>query len=310
MFKEIFKQKNKLATEFIENSLNLNRQIQGLILEGDNPFVQYFFAIETARILNCKNGKQPDCDCINCKWIKEGIHPALSVVSPINFKPASDKSTTVISVEQTQEIIKTLSVSSDYHRVFIFTDAKIEKSDIFTDDSLKSYENYFHSLPEENWRPLPLGYNNFQEEASNSLLKILEEPPLNVSFIFLTKNKNDLISTIVSRAFALSLSSERISWDYSFIGDIFSQYPNFKIEDVYLISDKLSEFSKENEVSWEYILNSLEMWLEDCLKKNLHKSIKIIADLKHVAKAKAMIKAFILPQNAIEYMLIEMMKNG
>lgn len=309
MFKEIFKQKNKTAAKFVENSINLNRQIQGLILEGDNSFVQYFFTLETARILNCKGDKEPDCACVSCKWLRSGEHPAVTVVSPLDFKPSSDKSTTVISVEQTREIIKTLSVSSDYHRIFIFTDARIEKSDPLSDDSLKNYEDYFPSLPEKNWHPLPLGYKNFQEEASNSLLKILEEPPLNVSFIFLTKNKNDLISTIVSRAFALSLSSERVSWDYSFAGKIFEKYPDFKIEDVYLISTELTEFSKENEVGFEYILNSLEMWLEDYLKKNLQNQTKIINDIKLVSKAKAMIKAFVSPQNAIEYMLIEIMQN-
>ena len=40
---------------------------------------------------------------------------------------------------------------------------------------------------------------NFRVEAQNSLLKILEEPPLNIVFIILTNTKNTLLPTIYSR---------------------------------------------------------------------------------------------------------------
>jgi len=308
LFSEVFKENNNIAARFIENSLQLKRQIQGLILEGENPYVNYFFALETARVLNCREGALPNCQCVNCKWVRSGEHPAVTVVSPIDFKPSSDKSTTVISIEQTREIIQSLMVSSDYHRVFIFTDAKNEKSQGLENLALKGYEDYFPALG-ENWQPSFLSFKNFQEEASNSLLKILEEPPQGVSFIFLTKNKNDLISTIVSRAFSLSLSSNRLSWDYSFVGKIFSPYPNFTLQDVYSISDSLAKYVKENELSYDYILNSFEMWLGELLKSNLSAQSRIIRDLKLVSKAKQMIRAFVSPQNAVEYMLIEMMKN-
>jgi hypothetical protein len=45
-----------------------------------------------------------------------------------------------------------------------------------------------------------LNETNFTEEAANALLKTFEEPPERVTFFFLTKNKEDMLTTIISRA--------------------------------------------------------------------------------------------------------------
>lgn len=44
-----------------------------------------------------------------------------------------------------------------------------------------------------------LAGNSFTIEAQNSLLKVLEEPPLNIIFILVTISKNSILSTIFSR---------------------------------------------------------------------------------------------------------------
>jgi len=41
--------------------------------------------------------------------------------------------------------------------------------------------------------------NSFRIEAQNSLLKLLEEPPLNIIFIIITQSKNSILPTILSR---------------------------------------------------------------------------------------------------------------
>jgi DNA polymerase-3 subunit delta' len=41
--------------------------------------------------------------------------------------------------------------------------------------------------------------SNFRNEAQNSLLKLLEEPPLNIVFIIITTSKSTLLPTILSR---------------------------------------------------------------------------------------------------------------
>lgn len=67
-------------------------------------------------------------------------------------------------------------MTSDYHRVYIFCDR------------------------DDDGNLLPLNQVNFPEATSNALLKTFEEPPKNTTFIFLTNDKTDIISTVVSRA--------------------------------------------------------------------------------------------------------------
>ena len=56
--------------------------------------------------------------------------------------------------------------------------------------------------------------DDFSIEASNSLLKLIEEPPKNSLFIIINHNKSKLLQTIKSRSFMLNFSNLNID-DYS-----------------------------------------------------------------------------------------------
>ncbi len=133
-----------------------------LLFFGSDANVQYELALEIARLLNCTGDKSENCDCLNCRWIKENKHPAVITVSKVDFKPDDDKSKTVISIAQTREIKNMLAVTSDYYRVIIFCDR------------------------DENGNICGINEKVFQEEAANSLLKTFEEPPASTTFIFIT----------------------------------------------------------------------------------------------------------------------------
>ena len=125
MFNTYVKNKFPFVCKYFENLLefvfeNKREFPQSLIFEGTDTKSQYLFALELARILNCQKDRAQDCDCINCKWIKSYSHPAINNVSQIHFKPDGDESKTVISVKQAREVEKSLMLSSDYHRFFIF----------------------------------------------------------------------------------------------------------------------------------------------------------------------------------------------
>jgi DNA polymerase III delta prime subunit len=107
--------------------------------------------------------KKLNPDEVSQKWLSENKHPAVVTVE-------KEEGKTAISIEQARAIKSSLASTSDYHRVFIFHDAS------------------------------GLNENNFTEEAANALLKTFEEPPERVTFFFLTKNKEDMLATIISRA--------------------------------------------------------------------------------------------------------------
>ena len=235
-----------------------------ILFFGSDLPAQYELALEVARLLNCKEGGAQDCECLNCRWIRENKHPAVRTVSRVDYKPADDKTKTVISVRQTQEIKNDLMVTSDYHRVIIFCDK---------DD-------------EGNIRGI--NYRVFQEEAANSLLKTFEEPPSNTTFIFLTKDKTDMISTIVSRSqcFFVPAQSEE-NRDFSLVSELMDGYTSRGKNELWAFKDRLLEIIKEN--GFDPTMSQVESYLNALLKSNYQNGqlrLKLLHDLKAVSLAK------------------------
>ena len=235
-----------------------------LLFYGSDIEAQYDLALEIARLLNCKGTQSDTCNCLNCNWIRENKHPAVITVSRVDNKPADDNSKTVISIEQARMIKNDLLVTSDYHRVLIFCDR------------------------DKDGNVAGLNTQNFQEEASNALLKTFEEPPSNTTFIFLTKDKSDMISTIVSRAqcfYVPSLKSE--DKDFSMVNDLMDGYLEIEKNDVLDFNDRILALTKENDPL--IIFTQMQNYIENLLKSNLNNSlvkVKLISDLKHIETAK------------------------
>lgn len=293
MFAKDLKENYPFLTEYFEQGLrNELRSISHSILfYGHDIEAQYALATEIARLLNCKETKDENCHCINCNWIRNKQHPEVLTISKIDSKPSDDESKTVISVKQSQMIKNSLLNTSDYHRVFIFCDAKQDG---------------------ENWIPLGLNETNFQQETANSLLKVIEEPPENTTFFFLTRDKNDLIETIISRSqsfFVPSFNAE--NRDYSTIAELFENYPQIERKDSLDLAQNLFTLSKEH--GNETILTEIQNFLYALLQSNLENNVlknKILSDLKEVELAKLQIEKRLAPQLAFEEMCLNITKSA
>ena len=186
---------------------------QSILFYGNDFISQYTLAKEISRLLNCRNDKTDNCECINCNWIKGDSHPAVMTFSKFDSKPEDDDSKTVISIKQTALIKERLMNDSEFHRVFIMCDRDDEGN------------------------IAGLNRTNFQDEAANSLLKIIEEPQERVTFIFLARYIEDVISTIVSRSQCFYVpAKDSISYNYSNIKELFGNYWTYKRKDVFDIS--------------------------------------------------------------------------
>ena len=254
-----------LTNYFTQALTASNRALpQSLLFYGNDLKSQYILATEIARLLNCKNDRSDTCECLNCKWIREGTHPAVLTISRLDNKPDDDDSKTVISIKQSLMIKEMLVSASEFHRVFIFCDRD--------DDGNISGLN-------------PL---NFQAETSNSLLKIIEEPQPNITFIFLTRYIDDVLPTIISRSQCFFVpSKETVTYDYSVIDGIFTNYFEYNRKDVFNVSQQLQDLSKETPVN--VILDSIQNYILTMLKTNprnveLIKHIEILEDAKRQAK--------------------------
>jgi DNA polymerase III delta prime subunit len=259
---------------------------------GNDIEAQYELATEIARLLNCHEYRNENCQCLNCKWIRHKEHPEVMTVSKIDSKPSDDDSKTVISVKQAQMVKNSLLNTSDYHRVFIFCDAEIEKGT-------------------EKWIPLGLSVDNFNEESANALLKTIEEPPANTTFFFLTRDKRDVLETIISRSQSFFVPSFAIEdRDYSSVSKILADYPNIERQNSLDLALDLHTLAKEKGVV--ETLDEVQNFLYALLKSNIDVSdlkLKILKDLKIVEDAKRQLKEYINPQLAIENMCLNFTSN-
>ena len=241
-----------------------------LLFWGPDILSQCELALEVARILNCSENTDKDCNCLNCKWIREQTHPAVKIYTRLDFKEGTDdeestKGKKNINISQAKSIINELSVTSDYHRVYIFCDR------------------------DENGNLLPLNQMNFPEATSNALLKTFEEPPKNTTFIFLTKDRSDIISTVVSRAqsfFVPSVLEQDLKFDI--VESVISNYWTIERNQVLDFENKLLGLIAENEPKEVFIQN----YMLETIKTNIsnkHLFYRLTNDMKFVEEAKRQI---------------------
>lgn len=235
-----------------------------ILFYGSDIQAQYDLALEIARMLNCSGTHTPDCQCLNCRWIRENNHPAVLTISKVDNKPSDDNSKTVISIEQARMIKNDLLVTSDYHRVLIFCDKDKEGN------------------------VAGLNQLNFQADSANALLKTFEEPPSNTTFFFLTKDKSDMITTVVSRAqcfYVPSMLEE--DRNYSLVKDAMEGYLELERNEVLDFNDKILDLAKM--VDPQEVFTQMQNYIESLLRANIDNlalKVKLISDLKTIEKAK------------------------
>lgn len=264
----------QLANYFKSGIEDENKNISHCILFwGADIKSQCELALEIARLLNCKENGAQDCECLNCRWNREQTHPAVKIYTRLDYKEASESSSDDeessggkknINVAQARGIISELAVSSDYHRVYIFCDR------------------------DEDGNLLPLNKINFPEVTSNALLKTFEEPPANTTFIFLTNDKSDVISTVVSRAQSFFVpSSDNDVQNFELVQNLLNNYWNIERNDVLNFESGMMKIIDENDPV--EVFEQMENYLCALLKTNFDNKIlfhRILKDLSHIETAK------------------------
>ncbi len=244
-----------------------------LLFQGPDIAGQCAIALEIARLLNCKNSGQQDCDCLNCRWIREQTHPEVKIYTRLDFKESSENDTDEdssggkknITKEQAKAIINELLISSDYHRVYIFCDR------------------------DEEGNLLPLNKINFPEVTSNALLKTFEEAGTNATFIFLTHDKTDVISTVVSRAQTFFVPAVKIedNRDFDIVKSFISEYWTIDKNDVLRFEEEMIGLVNENGA--KLVFTQIQNYIISLLQSNFENKIfyyKLLKDLQYVEDAK------------------------
>lgn len=149
------------ALKILKRNIKENRIASSYLFSGPKGAGKRDAAIVFAQILNClqRDQENPCQHCRNCYKIEKGIHPEVRIIQV-------EENSKEIKKEQIEEIEKQAQLKpiEAIKKVYIFDDASC----------------------------LTL-------ESENSLLKILEEPPLDTIFILITVNPFNLLPTIRSR---------------------------------------------------------------------------------------------------------------
>ena len=155
-------------------------------------------ALAFAQYLNCVDKQEDDScgSCPSCHKMEKMIHPDVHYSYPVirkDDKPISDDFIT----QWRSAIIENPYIS--YFEWLSKMDAENKQGNIAVAEchsiikklSLKAFEGNYKILLM--WLPEHLGKNG------NTLLKIIEEPPENTVFLFVTQNKDMILNTILSR---------------------------------------------------------------------------------------------------------------
>jgi len=180
---------HKIQTRIL-NSIKNNRLPHAFLFYGKEGTGKDAFAIEIAKLLNCEKGPLFICQkCSQCIKITKLGHPDVKFVIPM---PSIGN----IKAEDISEALQN-KAQNPYKRIkfpgkntFISIDAirELKHESIF-----KLYEGkkkIFIISEADEMRP----------EAANALLKILEEPPLNLLLILNTSKIHQILPTIRSRS--------------------------------------------------------------------------------------------------------------
>jgi DNA polymerase III subunit delta' len=197
------------------------------VKEGRVPHAQLFtgpegtgklaIAIAYAQYISCqKKGEDDSCGvCPSCHKFIKLIHPDLHFVFPIilsdkktdsdDDKGPSGKLSDAFMIQWREVLLANPYITeSDWYEMIGAENKQgiigtTESSEVIRKLSLKSYESDYKTMII--WLP-----ERMNQQAANKLLKLIEEPPLNTTFLMVSENPTQLLKTILSRTQIIKVS--------------------------------------------------------------------------------------------------------
>ena len=247
---------NGKIADNVLNAIKTRHLPHAILIEGDVGTGRHTLADFITKAAVC-SGENPPCgECRECKMLKSGSHPDVTIVSP----PKDKKN---ITVSQIRELRNDAFIKPHQAlcRVFIIDFA-----------------------------------DTMNLNSQNALLKILEEPPGATYFILIAESKASLLDTVISRCVTLTLSTpskasamEYIRSNYSYETDKISDALDKKQNNIgkTLLELAGKEESKTSAAAREYLNFFLEgsSWgmlkTTAPLEKNRIEAENFLKDLKY-----------------------------
>jgi len=156
------------AVEILQDEIRKERISHAYLFSGKSGIGKSKLAFEFSKAVFCKESELDSCgSCINCKKMDHHNHPDFKKITILEDKNA-------ISIDQIRELKKEIAYKpyESEHKIYV-----IESAEEMT------------------------------EQAANSLLKTLEEPPSFATIILLAEDTGKLLPTIISRCQQIKLKN-------------------------------------------------------------------------------------------------------
>lgn len=274
-------------------SVKENRVAHAQLFLGPEGTGKLALAIAYAQYINCTNKQENDScgQCPSCKKFNNLAHPDLHFLFPnttnksIKTAPDSD-----LFLTEWREYLASCdcyaSTSNWYSALEIENKQGIinvkDASTIIRKLNLKTYEAEYKVAII--WMAERLNI-----EASNKLLKLLEEPPEKTVFLLISENQEELLMTIRSRTALMKIPKLRNDE----IADALRKKYNCNIEDANkaaLLAEGnwiLAQHYIDNQDDENLYFNNFQKWMRYCFKFNAPELIDFIAnDIKPLGREK------------------------
>jgi DNA polymerase III subunit delta' len=231
---EIFEQ-NK-AKEVLTSIYNSRRVPHAFLFVGQEGIGKFYSAIQFAKLLNSRDVDRGQIESIN-KKISSLQEPYIKLILPLprgKNETGEDSGTEKLSADIINSIQSEINtkIINPYHRI------SVDGANTIKINSIREIRKFISlSVDDIKYRMIIVtDAHLMNENAQNSLLKNLEEPPEGVIFILITSQPDKLLPTIHSRCWKLNF--EPLSEPS--IQEILIKY--FKVEKS--IAQKISSFSE------------------------------------------------------------------
>ena len=248
------------AEKILDETIKSEKLGHAYLFLGPDKELMSQTAIKFAKALNCfeQGNGLSSCDrCLSCRKIEHFNHPD---IGHIRAGGASQR----IKIEQIRNLQKEayLKPTEARKKVYIIYDA-----------------------------------DSMAHEASNCLLKTLEEPPRDVIIILISLHLSGLLSTIISRCQIIRFSQMPLKTSYNEAATFIDEFLN--AEDPF-VSDTL-EFVRRPKGEQLKTVDLLLQYFRDMLVNNADKNILIL--MEELLKAKELLQSNVNSKLVADYIL-------
>jgi DNA polymerase-3 subunit delta' len=175
-----------IPKKILSGALKKDMFASAYLFYGEVGIGKWALALELAKAINCEDDENKPCDeCTSCRKIDKLIHPDVKMIFPV---PS-------VKTPEERERFKKEKIQEPY------TIVKFEKNANIPVDQIREMQKELYLKPFEGKKKVVIisEVENMHPASANSLLKTLEEPPLDSHLILTTTDLNRLLPTVVSR---------------------------------------------------------------------------------------------------------------